>query len=427
VLIGYQDNGSSNNGVSYVLDLSTETLKSIAGVAKEAGVESNVIDVVTQGECDFLSGLTPGSYYYSSGTGFLSASVGDYEVGVAKSATNLLLNAVIPKVDEEKIAFIDRLVANSMTPSIEQALLYDFWKTREVKTSSGTFTVPSNVYAVGIFCLGAGANGTVTNGGGGGGLSMKIKAVTPGQTISYTISGGIASCDSMISNPASGISGGSASGGMYNYSGGNSSSQGGGGGCGSGNVTSSGGGGMNHWGTARVANSSQSGGGISSAGTFYGGGGLLANAPTVPSTMINGASAGGSGGMPVQMGMIVSADFVAFGGIGGLYNASSAEGGIGGWGCGGGASSGTAQSGAGGFGGGSAQAPSGRSGAGGFGGGAGCTFGGTGAPGNGGFGGGGGFSYSASGSSAGGYGGGGGGHNSSGGGSGGAAVVVFIY
>jgi hypothetical protein len=256
VLVGYQDNGSSNNGVSYVLDLSLEALKSIAGVAKEAGVESNVIDVVTQGECDFLSGLTPGSYYYSSGTGFLSASVGDYEVGVAKSATNLKLNAVIPKVDAEKVKFIDRLVANSMTPSIEQALLYDFWKTREVKTTSGTFTVPSNVYAVGIFCLGKGADGRFSAsayGGAGGGLAMKIKRVTPGDTIPYTISGGIATCDGMTANPGVGWTGGAATGGMYNFSGGNINVSLGGAGCGgnnlSGNSDSLGGGGsMAHWG-----------------------------------------------------------------------------------------------------------------------------------------------------------------------------------
>jgi hypothetical protein len=323
VLIGYQDNGSSNNGVSYVLDLSTETLKSIAGIAKEAGVESNVIDVVTQGECDFLSGLTPGSYYYSSGTGFLSASVGDYEVGVAKSVTILLLNAVIPKVDEEKVAFIDRLVANSMTPSIEQALLYDFWKTREVKTTSGTFTVPSNVYAVGIFCLGAGANGIAAYGGSGGGLAMKIKRVRPGDTIPYTISGGIASCDGMIGNPASSrTAGGSAAGGMFNFAGGSLNEREVGAGCGGNNLLGSGngfagGGSMAHWAQSSKPDLSISSGRLlgglgmyitnavynsyaDSSSNRYGGGGF--------GCMVNTDAAGGVGRAPAQMGIFVTSD-----------------------------------------------------------------------------------------------------------------------
>jgi hypothetical protein len=235
VLVGYQDNGSSNNGVSYVLDLSTETLKSIAGVAKEAGVESNVIDVVTQGECDFLSGLTPGSYYYSSATGFLSASVGDYEVGVAKSATNLLMLERITKVNAELMKYIDELYAAKATPSYVRALQYNIWTTREIKTSSGTFTVPAGVYYIGIACVGKGGNShdsssDAQSGAGGGGLTFSLKKVIPGQSISYTISGGIAFCENAIasfgangtgsSSTATGGTGGSASGGDYNYSGG---------------------------------------------------------------------------------------------------------------------------------------------------------------------------------------------------------------
>jgi hypothetical protein len=237
VLIGYQDNGSSNNGVSYVLDLSTETLKSIAGIAKEAGVESNVIDVVTQGECDFLSGLTPGSYYYSSATGFLSASVGDYEVGVAKSATNLLMLERITKVNADLLKYFDDLFSVKATPSHARALQYGIWTTREVKTSSGTFTVPAGVYYLGIACVGKGGNGGVAvgspravTGGGGGGLAFSLKKVTPGEIIAYTISGNSATCLGATGNPggngsgstsntAGGV-GGTATGGDYNYTGG---------------------------------------------------------------------------------------------------------------------------------------------------------------------------------------------------------------
>jgi hypothetical protein len=228
VLVG--STGNSSYGQSYVLDLSTETLKSIAGIAKEAGVESNVIDVVTQGECDFLIGLTPGSYYYSSGTGFLSASVGDYEVGVAKSATNLKLNSTVQQVNKEWLAKADILFAANRTPNLFEAQQYGVWTTRTVNTGTGTFTVPAGVYYLGIACCGGGGNGTTSGGsGGGGGLALKVKKVVPGQQIPYENNSKVASCDGMVANPGTnGVSnaagvGGSATGGTYNYAGGNGS------------------------------------------------------------------------------------------------------------------------------------------------------------------------------------------------------------
>lgn len=267
VLIGYQD--STNYATSYVLDLSTETLQKIAGIAKEAGVEGNVIDVVTSGECDFLSGLVAGSYYYSSATGALSASIGDYEVGVAKSATNLLMLAEVIKVNAELVNYIDTLYASKSTPSYVKASQFNIWTTREIKTTSGTFTVPAGVYYVGIACVGKGGNGAPSHngttqrnwaaGGGGGGLSFSLRKVVPGQQIQYSISAGISSCAPMIANPGvnatwdvpSGGLGGTAQGGDYNYTGGsggtvNSSAYafGGGGGAGGGaggNATVSGG------------------------------------------------------------------------------------------------------------------------------------------------------------------------------------------
>jgi hypothetical protein len=440
--------------VSYVLDLSTETLKSIAGIAKEAGVETNVIDVVTQGECDFLSGLTPGSYYYSSGTGFLSATIGDYEVGVSKSATNLKMNGVIPKVDEDKIAFIERLIANNLTPSIEQARLYDFWKTREVKTSSGTFTVPSNVYAVGIFCLGAGANGSTTASGGGGGLSMKIKKVNPGDTIQYTISSGIATCDGMAANPASTLTGGTASGGMFNFSGGSvAAGRSGSGGCG-GNCTLGNAGGwdisagaMGHWGqtsfwshtgrnihsygglgmmsTVEVMNMSEAGPSVSE---IRGGGGFgCCGTVAYQQTDSTGAISGGIGRAPIQLGIFVTSDLTQSNALGVFslngYTSTSFKSGD--WN--GGAvtfSAGSSEyGGSGGLGGGGGSGAQGGNG--GLGGGGGMAGGTNKAAGLGGLGGGGGQNQSGTGG-AGGYGA-GGGKGTVSGGTGGSSVVIFVF
>lgn len=136
-----------------------------------------------------------------------------------------------------KLAYIDELYASKSSPSYFNALHYDMWKTREIKTSSGIFTVPTGVYYLGVACVGKGGDVPSTgsecrSGGGGGGLTFLLKKVTPGQQIPYTISGGVASCDGATANfgangitsstgPITGGVGGTASGGDYNYSGGN--------------------------------------------------------------------------------------------------------------------------------------------------------------------------------------------------------------
>jgi hypothetical protein len=484
VLVGYQDNGSSNNGVSYVLDLSTETLKSIAGVAKEAGVESNVIDVVTQGECDFLSGLTPGSYYYSSATGFLSASVGDYEVGVAKSATNLLMLERIQAVNQEWLKKVDVLFAAKKTPSIIQANTYDVWNTRVVTTTSGTFTVPAGIYYLGIAAIGQGGSGRTAQmfSGAGGGVALKVKKVKPGDVIPYTISTS-ASVDGMIAGPGDdGVTstgnGGTATGGDYNYTGGlgQASRYAGGGGAGGaaggygyGNASSGGAGGggfmrlmwNEYIGTA-------TGAGVTSSPEYYGGGGGGAGGNGSRSTSYGRSGAGGGLGvsaasvntkeianvggphlpypglLSMQAGFIVKSDLTSgydapmLGDISPdnagqdarylshrLFTAFGSSP----WGCGGCSTSSGLSSGlGGGFGGGGGSANEnggGQSGYGGFGGGGGGASYSTSSAGYGGFGGGGGGGQAAGSAGTGGYGGGGGCGPSDK--AGGAAVVVFIY
>lgn len=121
-------------------------------------------------------------------------------------------------------------------------------------TSSGTFTVPSNVRSIDVFCVGGGGGGgggghfpnPAGGGGGGAGYAVtKTIAVTPGQTIAVTIGGGgyggragsngpggeggAGGTTSFGSVTASGGGGGNRGGGT-NYFGGNGGSGGGGGG-----------------------------------------------------------------------------------------------------------------------------------------------------------------------------------------------------
>lgn len=111
-----------------------------------------------------------------------------------------------------------------------------------ILSTSGTYTVPSGVYALNVQVWGAGGSGGNTasagqsgGGGGGGAYSNAVLAVTPGQTISYIIgaggsngAGGSSNFGSITANGGAkggdngggGGIGGAATGGTVNLSGG---------------------------------------------------------------------------------------------------------------------------------------------------------------------------------------------------------------
>ena len=412
----------------------------VIGVAKTSQTAGQSVAVAI-GPVITTTGLSVGSEYYILNGGTVSTSTNTgVKVGFGKSSTELVFRFEITDVQRYK----SMLLANSRTPSLESALEYDFWKTREVKTSSGTFTVPAGVTMIGIFCLGKGADYSGGNAGAGGGLSMKTKSVQPGDTISYTISAGIATCDGMTANPASGQTGGSASGGTYNFTGGTVTGQCGGGGCGGNNITSAtflGGGSLGHWDQpSRPSMGFACNGGMGmmlttdvgrqavTGITGLSGYGFGA-APEFQN--VAGGLGAGIGRPPKQLGIIVSSDIS---GANTIYamSANKANSSLvaGDWngGTGDSGSSGTApyypiNGGLGGGGGGMSSVFGGGA-AGGFGGGGGGNLSGSYNGGAGGFGGGGGRGGAIGGS--GGFGGGAGG-GSVGGSTGGSAVVVFVF
>jgi hypothetical protein len=105
-------------------------------------------------------------------------------------------------------------------------------------TASGTFVVPADTYVIRGYAWGKGGDSTTTNSGGGGGCAYGDIAVTPGETVSITISSGVATVTTggtamLTANAASGTTAGTASkhasvtnGG--NYSGGAGGANGGG-------------------------------------------------------------------------------------------------------------------------------------------------------------------------------------------------------
>lgn len=97
----------------------------------------------------------------------------------------------------------------SMTPSLINQAIQALTpppksKTWTLATSSTTYTVPSGVTSIRAYAIGAGGNGGYTRygsstaggsgggGGGGGGCAYGDIAVTPGQTVTVTISNGVA-------------------------------------------------------------------------------------------------------------------------------------------------------------------------------------------------------------------------------------------
>jgi hypothetical protein len=124
-------------------------------------------------------------------------------------------------------------------------------------TSSGTWTVPSNVYKAKITLIGGGGGGSTggapypSGGGGAGGALIKVTPVTPGQVLTITIgnggainsnggastvtgtgisltaNGGGGGASSSSANPGFPGVGGTASGGDLNYSGSNGAYSGG--------------------------------------------------------------------------------------------------------------------------------------------------------------------------------------------------------
>lgn len=246
-------------------------------------------------------------------------------------------------------------------------------------TASTTFVVPAGCTTIRPYAFGKGGDATTSASGGGGGCAYGDIAVTPGDSVTLTISAGVAKVtlsgvDLLTANPASGTTAGTASkhasvtnGGAYSGGAGIASAAGGassGSPLGVGQSGAAGGGGGG-WGGVGL---SVNGGGVGSAATatdagsglllpssdplldgLVSGGQKLATA-TNQTGLAGGPGAGGSGGTGIGVG-----GGGGFGGGGGVAGASAAgaAGGVGGFGGGGGRAAGAGTTGgSGGFGGG---------------------------------------------------------------------------
>lgn len=231
-------------------------------------------------------------------------------------------------------------------------------------TASGTYTVPAGVTSIRAYAGGKGGNGaTVTGnsgGGGGGGFAFGDIAVTAGQTVTVSISSGIATLSIggttyLTANPGSNGSGGTGgSGGTatvdVSVTNGGAYSGGAGGTATGGGFAAGGGGscgsplGNGYAGGSATANYNGSGAGIGGAGSESAGGGGAGGSGSIsgagggaggPSI---GSEASGSSGGPSRAWNARFTDPLLAGAVapGGVYTgttgASAGPGGGGGWG-----------------------------------------------------------------------------------------------
>lgn len=95
--------GTPSSGNAVIRDVSGNTISLppaptvyFIGIAKESKTAGQLVPVIVGGVSDVHSGLTPGKIYYSDESGTLTTTVTAYKVGLALSATEILLSIKLP-------------------------------------------------------------------------------------------------------------------------------------------------------------------------------------------------------------------------------------------------------------------------------------------------------------------------------------------
>jgi hypothetical protein len=291
---------------------------SFAGFAQNAATTGWTVKVAIGGRIDGnRTGLVDGTLYYVNYNGTLTSSNTGYALaGRAEGTTKILVNgtAKIP-IDDYLPAQANNaglvLSTNGTNASWSSpfpsqsgnagkflgtdgntAVWMSATKTWTAITSTGSYTVPAGVASVRAYAFGKGGDAASSYPGAGGGCAYGDIAVTPGSTVSVSISSGIATVTynavtMLTANPGGDGTAGGATGGTAskhasvtnggNYSGGNGSGTLGAGGSSSGSPLgagytaganrASGGAG---WGGGTGANLGSGGGGSGGAGASQG-------------------------------------------------------------------------------------------------------------------------------------------------------------
>jgi len=101
-VVAYRDSGNSLYGTAVIGDVSGTTItygsigdvpptSNMIGIANESKTAGETVPVVIGGVSDGHSGLTPGAVYYRDTAGGLTTTANYYRIGMAISATDILL------------------------------------------------------------------------------------------------------------------------------------------------------------------------------------------------------------------------------------------------------------------------------------------------------------------------------------------------
>jgi hypothetical protein len=88
-VVAYSDDGNSDRGTAVISGYSFNTV----GIAKNSATAGQTVSVINGGVSNVHSGLTTGDVYYANSDGSLTTTVGNYRVGLAISATEILLDS----------------------------------------------------------------------------------------------------------------------------------------------------------------------------------------------------------------------------------------------------------------------------------------------------------------------------------------------
>ncbi len=87
--VAYKDGGNSNHGMAIV---GSNIGRLLIGTARNAASGGQTVSVIVNGVSDVHSGLTPGKMYYLQNNGSLGTTMTSHRIGLAVSATELILD-----------------------------------------------------------------------------------------------------------------------------------------------------------------------------------------------------------------------------------------------------------------------------------------------------------------------------------------------
>lgn len=317
------ENGGTNRGAQ--LDVSSQAA-SVGSTILTSSTSAASFPTLNQNTTGTSAGLSATLAIGSGGTGQVTAAAAFNALSPITTTGDLILGNGTNSATRLAIGSNNQvLTSNGTTASWQTPSAGSSTKTWTSFTASGTYTVPTGVTSIRGYAFGSGGsgpNGTSTDGGGGGGgggLAYGDIAVSAGQTVTITISSGVATLAIGATTYLTGNKGGDGSGTTGGTAGTASKHA---------SVTNGGAYSGGAGGTGGSGGTNASGGGGGSAGSPLGNGYAGGNGAGGASAYTGGAGggAGGKGGDGGAYASVAYAVGAGGGGAGGEGANSSSDG-----------------------------------------------------------------------------------------------------